>query len=84
LTVVAVDGRSKARIPGARVVVHPYRTLTNADGIAELRLPKGAYRLFVSGRDRFPFRSDGEIDGHLTIQAELDEDLGPSDAELWS
>jgi hypothetical protein len=84
LTVVAVDGRSKARIPGARVVVHPYRTLTNADGIAELRLPKGASRLFVSGHDRFPFRSDGEIDGHLTIQAELDEDLGPSDAELWS
>jgi hypothetical protein len=84
LTVVAVDGRSKARIPGARVVVHPYRTLTNEDGVAELRVPKGAYRLFVSGRDRFPFRSDGEIDGHLTIQAELDEDLGPSDAELWS
>ena len=47
-------------------------------------MPKGAYRLFVSGRDRFPFRSDGEIDSDVTIQAELDEDFGPSDAELWS
>lgn len=84
LKVVAVDARSKLPIPGARVVVHPYRTLTNADGVAELRLPKGAYRLFVSGRDRFPFRTFGEIEGDVTIEAELDEDLGPSDAELWS
>ena len=84
LKVVAVDARTRAPVPGAKVVVHPYHTLTNADGIAELRVPKGAYRLFVSGRDRFPFRSDGEIDADVTIQAELDEDFGPSDAELWS
>ena len=84
LPVVAVDGRSRIPIPGAKVVIHPYRALTNADGVAEFRVPKGAYRLFVSGRDRFPFRSDGEIDADVTIQAELDEDLGPSDAELWS
>ena len=84
LRVVAVDGRSRIPIPGAKVVIHPYRALTNAEGVAEFRVPKGAYRLFVSGRDRFPFRSDGEIDADVTIQAELDEDLGPSDAELWS
>ncbi|HEY3516456.1 MAG TPA: hypothetical protein VGL98_05365 [Gammaproteobacteria bacterium] len=84
LRVMAVDARSRAPVPGAKVVVHPYHALTNADGIAELRVPKGAYRLFVSGRDRFPFRSDGEIDSDVTIQAELDEDFGPSDAELWS
>ena len=84
LKVVAVDARSRAPVQGAKVVVHPYHALTNADGVAELRVPKGAYRLFVSGRDRFPFRSDGEIDADVTIQAELDEDFGPSDAELWS
>ena len=84
LKVIAVDARSRRPIPGAKVVVHPYHTLTNEDGVAELRVPKGMYRLFVSGRDRFPFRSDGEIDADLTIQAELDEDFGPSDAELWS
>jgi hypothetical protein len=84
LKVVAVDARSRLPIPGARVVVHPYRALTNVDGVAELRVPKGAYRLFVSGRDRFPFRSEGAIEADLTIEAELDEDLGPSDAELWS
>lgn len=84
LRVIAVDARSRLPIPGARVVVHPYRTLTNEDGVAELRIPKGAFRLFVSGRERFPFRSDGEIAADLTIHAELDEDSGPSDAELWS
>jgi hypothetical protein len=84
LKVIAVDARSRAPVPGAKVVVHPYHALTNADGIAELRVPKGAYRLFVSGRDRFPFRSDGQIDSDVTIQAELDEDFGPTDAELWS
>ena len=84
LKVIAVDARSHAPVPGAKVVVHPYHAMTNAEGIAELRVPKGAYRLFVSGRDRFPFRSDGEIDSDVTIQAELDEDFGPSDAELWS
>ena len=84
LKVVAVDARSHAPVPGAKVVVHPYHALTNAEGIAVLRVPRGAYRLFVSGRDRFPFRSDGEIEADVTIQAELDEDFGPSDAELWS
>jgi hypothetical protein len=84
LRVVAVDSRSRLPVPGAKVVVHPYRARTNLDGVAELRVPKGAYRLFVTGRDRFPFRADGELDGDVTIRAELDEDFGPSDAELWS
>jgi hypothetical protein len=84
LTVIAVDARSRLPVPGAKVVVHPFHARTNLDGVAELRVPKGAYRLFVTGRDRFPFRVDGELDGDVTIRAELDEDLGPSDAELWS
>jgi hypothetical protein len=82
--VVAVDAESRAPLPGAKVVVHPYRAITDAHGVAEIRVPKGAYRLFVSGRDHFPFRSDGEISADVTIRAELDKDLGPSDAELWS
>jgi len=82
--VVAVDARSHAPVPGAKVVIHPYRALTNAQGVAELRVAKGAYRLFVSGRDRFPFRHDAEVTADVTIEALLDPDLGPSDAELWS
>ena len=84
LTVVAVDARSSAPVPGAKVVVHPYRAVTNSLGVAQIRVPRGAYRLFVSGRDRFPFRSDGEISADATVRAELDPDLGLSDAELWA
>ena len=84
VTVVAVDAASRAPVRGARVVVHPYRAVTDSQGVAELRVPKGAYRLFVSGRDYFPFRSDGEVSADVTIRAELDADRGPSDAELWS
>jgi hypothetical protein len=83
LRVLAVDARSRLPVPGAKVVVHPYHARTDLDGVAELRVPKGAYRLFVTGRDRFPFRADGHIDGDVTIRAELDADFGPSDAELW-
>jgi hypothetical protein len=84
LKVIAVDARNGKPIPGAKVVVHPYRAMTDLHGVAEIRVPRGPYRLFVSSRDRFPFRSDGEIDADVTIRAELDEDLGPTDAELWS
>lgn len=82
--VVAVDAESRIPVRGARVVVHPYRAVTDAAGVAEIRVPKGAYRLFVSGRDYFPFRSDGEVSADVTIEAALHADRGPSDAELWS
>ena len=84
LKVIAVDARNGRPIPAAKVVVHPYRAMTDASGVAQIRVPKGPYRLFVSGRDRFPFRSDGEIGADVTIRVELDEDFGPSNAELWS
>ena len=84
LTVIAVERSTQSPVRGARVVVHPYRMTTDDTGRAELDLPRGQYRLFVSGRDLIPFRSDGELDSDTTIRAELDPDLGPSDAELWS
>jgi hypothetical protein len=84
VTVIAMDRQGQTPVQGATVVAHPYRALTDARGVATLRLPKGAYRLFVSGRNYVPFRRDGDITGELTIEAELEPDLPPSDAELWS
>lgn len=83
LRVEAIDRETRSPVEGARVVLHPYRAVTDARGVAELLVPRGRYRLFVSGRDFFPFRSDGELTGHATIRAELDVDRAPSDAELW-
>jgi len=83
LTVVAVDMDRQTPVRGATVVVHPYRTSTDERGVAAVRVPKGAYRLFVSGRKYLPFRSDGEAEADVTIKAELALDRGLSEAEIW-
>ena len=84
LTVLAIDRESRAPVQGAKVVVHPYKTLTDERGVAEVKIPKGQYRLFVSGKNYFPFRSDGVANADATIEAELAVDSEPSDADLWS
>ena len=47
-----------------------YRAFTNERGVAEVKVPKGEYRLFVSGKNYFPFRSDSEVSTDMTIRAE--------------
>ena len=84
LTVVAIDMESQTPVKGAKVVVHPYKAFTDERGVAEVRVPEGEYRLFVSGKNYFPFRSDGEMKTDVTIRAELALDLGLSDADVWS
>ena len=84
LTVLAIDVESQTPVKGAKVVVHPYKAFTDERGVAEVRVPKGEYRLFVSGTNYFPFRSDGEVKTDVTIRAELALDLGLSDADVWS
>lgn len=84
VTVTAVDAESGTPVEGARVVAHPYRTVTDARGVAELRVPAGEYRLFVSGKGCIPFRFDGEVTADTRIRAELDQDRELSDADIWS
>jgi hypothetical protein len=84
LTVEAIDMESQTPVKGAKVVVHPYRAFTDERGVAQVRIPKGEYRLFVSGKSYFPFRRDGEAETDIAIRAELAVDLGLSDADIWS
>ena len=84
LTVVAIDMQSQIPVKGAKVVAHPYKTSTDEHGVAEIRLPKGDYRLFVSGKKYFPFRSECDIKADVTIRAELSLDRELSDADIWS
>lgn len=84
LTVVAIERETQAPVQGLNVVAHPYRTTTDEQGVAELKLPKGQVRLFVTGKNFFPFRVDCDVSDDQTIRAELVIDEGPSDAELWS
>ena len=84
LTVEAIDKETKTPVEGARVVVHPYRAFTDERGLAQVRIPKGEYRLFVSGKNYFPFRSDQEVKTDMTIRAELTLDQELSDADVYS
>ncbi len=84
VTVVAVDAESRNPVAGARVVAHPYRAVTDRRGVAELRVPAGEYRLFVSGRGCEPFRFDGELKADTTIRAELARVRELTDADIWS
>ena len=84
LTVEAMDSDTQTPVKGAKVVVHPYRAFTDERGVAEVKVPKGEYRLFVSGKNYFPFRSDREVSTDMTIRAELAADPGLSDADIWS
>ena len=84
LTVEAIDSESQTPVKGAKVVVHPYRAFTDERGVAEVKVPKGEYRLFVSGKNYFPFRGDRDVSTDMTIRAELAADPGLSDADIWS
>ena len=84
VTVVAVEAESGEPVAGARVVAHPYRAVTDDCGAAELRVPAGRCRLFVSGKGSVPFRFDGEVQADTTIRAQLVQDAELSDADIWS
>ncbi len=84
LTVIAIDSETKKPIEGVQVFAHPYREFTDKRGIAKIKVPKGAYRVFVSGQNYFPFREDNLVEKDLTIQVELALDEGISDADVWS
>lgn len=84
ITVEAIDGESQLPIKGAKVVVHPYRVVTDESGRAQVRVPKGAYRIFVSGAQHIPYRAEYEVQDDLSVRAELVVDRAPTDADLWS
>lgn len=71
VTVVAVDKDDHIPIKGAHVVMHPYRAFTDENGVAVLSVPKGEYKLHVSGFRYAAFHTTVEVTGDVTHNAEL-------------
>ena len=71
VTVETVDKESQTPLSGARVVMHPYKAVTDERGIAQVRVAKGAYRLFVSQSRYLTFGLPVEVDADMTARAEL-------------
>ena len=71
VTVETVDQVSQTPICGARVVMHPYKAVTDERGIAKVRVAKGAYKLFVSQSRYLTFGVPVEVTADMTARAEL-------------
>ena len=71
VTVEAVDQSDQAPLSGARVVMHPYRAVTDERGIARVRVAKGAYKLFVSQTRYVTFGLPVDVYADMTARAEL-------------
>ena len=77
VTVETVDKESQTPISGARVMMHPYKAVTNERGIAEVRVAKGAYRLFVSQTRYITLGLPIEVTADTTARAELEVEPVP-------
>jgi hypothetical protein len=71
VTVETVDQANQTPLNGARVAMHPYKAVTDERGIAEMRVAKGAYKLFVSQTRYLTFGLPVEVDADMTTRAEL-------------
>ena len=67
----AVDEAAQTPLTGARVVMHPYRTVTDDRGIAEVRVAKGSYQLFVSQTRYTTLGLPIDVTADMTARAEL-------------
>jgi hypothetical protein len=74
VTVEAVDREKQAPIKDARVVMHPFRAITDANGIARLKVTKGQYDILVSASKYIPLSTSVEVTADMISKAELDED----------
>lgn len=74
VTVEAVDKEQQAPIKGARVVMHPYRALTDENGVARVKVTKGSYDIVVSASKYVAFSTTAEVTADMITRAELEVD----------
>jgi len=72
VTVETIDKETQTPLSGARVVMHPYRAVTDERGVAKLMVAKGEYKLFVSQTRYLTFDLPIEVTADITATAELE------------
>jgi hypothetical protein len=71
LTVAAFDRATQMPIKGAHILLHPYRTSTDATGVATVKVIRGRYKLCVSGFNYIPCENTIDIEGDVATRVEL-------------
>jgi hypothetical protein len=66
------DEVAQTPVKDARVVMHPYKAVTDERGVAEVLVAKGVYRLFVSQTKYVTFGLLVEVTADMTARAELE------------
>ena len=84
LRVVAIDHEAGTALEGIKVVVHPFSALTDLEGVAEISLPGGQYRVFVSGKGYSTYYADCTIEGSETLRVELERAVVITEADVWA
>jgi hypothetical protein len=74
IAVEAIDREKQTPIKGARVVMHPYRAMTEENGIAKLKVTRGRYDVLVSASKYIPVSMVVEVKADMITRAELDVD----------
>jgi hypothetical protein len=77
VTVETVDKVNQTPLRGARVVMHPYKAVTDERGVAEVRVAKGTYTLFVTQTRYLTLGLPVEVTADMTTRAELDLETVP-------
>jgi hypothetical protein len=54
--------------------MHPYRTVTDENGIAKIKVTRGPYDILVSGSKYMPLCTSVEVTVDMITSAELDAD----------
>lgn len=67
----AWDGAEKVPLKGARVLIHPYSGITDENGIAEIDVAAGDYRVFVSRSKYTTYGAPVTISGNLEARVDL-------------
>ena len=74
LTIEAFDRDKQTPIRGARVVMHPYRAVTDENGVARVKVTKGRYDIYVSASKYVSIATSAEVTSDMITRAELDAD----------
>lgn len=71
VTVEAIDSEKQTPIKGLHVLMHPYRGITDENGIARIRVTRGTYKLHVSGFKYIPHHAIIDAANDVTERVEL-------------
>jgi hypothetical protein len=71
VTVQVIDQDSKMPVKNVHVLVDPFRTFTDEQGMANLKVPKGKHEFFAAKDDYETFQTGIEVVGDITLNVKL-------------